>query len=59
MKHDSILKTSDRTTREYFKNLGYPLLLLVVVFTCIGIILPKQALFGSEGDWFCQHAAVA
>lgn len=40
-------------------NLGYPLLLLVLVFSCIRLILPRQALFGSEGDWFCQHAAVA
>lgn len=37
----------------------YPTTLLLLVFVSLCLILPEHALFGSEGDWFSQHAAVA
>ena len=37
----------------------YPTTLLLLVFVSLCLILPEHALFGSEGDWFSQHVAVA
>ncbi len=37
----------------------YPLLLIIFTFICVLLVLPEGALFGSEGDWFSQHLAVA
>lgn len=36
-----------------------PLLLTIFTLVCVLLILPKNSIFGSEGDWFSQHAAVA
>lgn len=36
-----------------------PLLLTIFTLLCVLLILPKDSIFGSEGDWFSQHAAVA
>ncbi len=41
--------------RTYF----YPFLLLIFTLGCVLLILPENALFGSAGDWFSQHLAVA
>lgn len=37
----------------------YPALLALFILSCVFLILPQQSIFGSEGDWFSQHAAVA
>lgn len=36
-----------------------PLLLTLFTLLCVLLILPKDSIFGSEGDWFSQHVAVA
>lgn len=37
----------------------YPIILLLFVFASLCFILPEHTLFGSEGDWFSQHVAIA
>ncbi len=36
-----------------------PLLLTIFTLVCVLLILPENSIFGSEGDWFSQHVAVA
>lgn len=40
-------------------NFIYPTMLLLLILASLFLILPEHALFGSEGDWFSQHVAVA
>ncbi|MCI9137578.1 MAG: YfhO family protein [Lachnospiraceae bacterium] len=45
--------------QKIFHTLVYPALLALFILVCVFLILPEQSIFGSEGDWFSQHAAVA
>ncbi len=45
--------------QKYMHPLIYPAFLTLFIFFCILAILPEHALFGSEGDWFSQHVAIA
>lgn len=44
---------------KYIHSLIYPTLLAIFILLCILLILPKHSMFGSHGDWFSQHVAVA
>ncbi len=46
-------------TQTYYKKFIYPICLILFTVSCIFIILPSHSIFGSEGDWFSQHAAIA
>lgn len=37
----------------------YPILLILFTLGMVWLILPAHAVFGSEGDWISQHAAIA
>ncbi|MCI8299343.1 MAG: YfhO family protein [Lachnospiraceae bacterium] len=37
----------------------YPAALLLLILACVCPVLSQNALFGSEGDWFSQHVAIA
>lgn len=39
--------------------LFYPLLLIIITLACVCLVLPKGAIFGSQGDWISQHLAIA
>lgn len=45
--------------QKYINPLFYPALLTLFILFCILLILPEHAVFGSEGDWFSQHLAIA
>ncbi len=45
--------------RNLYKKLFYPLILVFFTFFCVLLILPENSVWGSEGDWFSQHLAVA
>ncbi len=45
--------------RNLYKKLFYPLILAFFTFFCVLLILPENSVWGSEGDWFSQHLAVA
>lgn len=44
---------------KFLSSLSYPLLLTIIILICVWVILPEHSLFGSEGDWFSQHVAIA
>lgn len=47
----------------YEKKFFYPLIppIFFTLFTiiCVLLMMPAHSIFGSEGDWFSQHAAIA
>lgn len=45
--------------RNFLKKLFYPFILALFTFLCVLLILPENSVWGSEGDWFSQHLAVA
>ncbi len=45
--------------RKFYQKYFYPLCLAVFPILCTLLILPKNSIFGSEGDWFSQHLAIA
>lgn len=45
--------------RNFYQKYLYPLILAAFTITCTLLILPPHSVFGSEGDWFSQHLAVA
>lgn len=49
----------DKIRRIKFDPWIYPLLLILFTLGMVLVILPAHAVFGSEGDWISQHAAVA
>ena len=59
MKSYSNFKNDKSNTRAILANLGFPMLLLLLVLFCLCLSVPKGSFFGSEGDWFCQHVPVA
>lgn len=50
---------NDKIRKITLKPWGYPLLLVLFTLVTVRLILPAHAIFGSEGDWISQHAAVA
>lgn len=52
-------KKNGNTFQKQASSMAYPLLTAIFVFLLTWLILPGNSLFGSEGDWFSQHVAVA
>lgn len=44
---------------DFYKKIFYPFILALFTFLCVLLILPENSIWGSEGDWFSQHLAVA
>ncbi len=59
MKSLIFCKSKLNKLKNHGTALIFPVLLLSLVFACICPVLSENALFGSEGDWFSQHVAIA
>ncbi len=59
MKSLLFYKRKQNNMKKSGTALLYPALLLMLILAFVGPVLSANALFGSEGDWFSQHVAVA
>lgn len=59
MKPIEFYPTRFPSLNKYLVPLASSTFLIFFVLACIRLILPEHALFGSQGDWFSQHVAVA
>ncbi|MEY8391960.1 YfhO family protein [Lachnospiraceae bacterium 45-W7] len=52
-------KSTPSTYKKNITALIFPTALLLLILACVCPALSRNALFGSEGDWFSQHVAIA
>lgn len=45
--------------KKFIYPLIYPILLTLFTILCVLLMMPADSVFGSQGDWFSQHAAIA
>lgn len=45
--------------RNLYQKYFYPCMLTIIISLYVLLILPENSVWGSEGDWFSQHLAVA